>query len=250
MFAQKLVRVCMAASLVTWTAAATAEDFSKFDNEPELLKLVRAIPAADKSANAAGYARLLALNPNKELYWSKYERYSGKNEAGLYQIVKAIPASNSSANAAGYARLLSLNPNSKLYRSKFEKYSGKVKRPGSVNSISDFRTYLAGSWCVLDDDPTYVAGPHVQKLVVLADGNYSLFSKPASALNWTAKKEKGKLAFGESRNSETGGRYFYAVSKEFGTPKLVVDVNDRKVVWKGVMNDLGQATQEGCSRFE
>ena len=90
MFAQLIVRVFVAAGLLAWTTAATAEDFSTYDNEPELLKVVRAIPASDKAANADGYARLLALNPNKELYWSKYERYSGNDEAGIYAIVKAI----------------------------------------------------------------------------------------------------------------------------------------------------------------
>ena len=250
MFAQLLVRVSVAASFLACTAAATAEDFSTYDNEPELFKVVRAIPASDKVANAEGYARLLAMNPNKELYWSKFERYSGNDEAGIYAIVKAIPASNTSANAAGYARLLALDPNNDLYRAKFKRYSGKTNRPSSVSSVSDLRSYLAGSWCVVDDHPTYVAGPHVQKLVVLADGNYRLFSKPVSSMSWNGKNQKGKLSFGESRNPETGGRYFYAVSKEFGTPKLVVDVNDRKVFWQGVMSDLGQATQDSCSKYE
>jgi hypothetical protein len=250
MLAQLLVRVCIATSLLAWAAAATAEDFSKYDNERELYKVVRAIPASDKSANAEGYARLLALNPNKELYWAKYERYSGSSEAGLYAIVKAIPASNSAANATGYARLLALDPNNTLYRAKFKRYSGKSGRPASVHSISEFRSFLAGSWCVVDDHPTYIAGPHVQKLVILADGNYSLYSKPVSSMSWTSPKEKGKLAFGESRNPQTGDKFFFAESREFGTPRLVVDNNDHRVFWSDAMNDFGQAGRDSCSKFE
>jgi hypothetical protein len=237
-------------NLTIWAGAAVAQDFSGFDNESELLQLVRKIPASDKSANAAGYARLLALNPNRSLYWDKYERYSGNNESGLFNIVKAIPASNRSANAAGYARLLSLNPNNELYRTKFEKYSVQSGRPASVGSPSDLKSFLTGSWCVLDSDPTYVAGAHVHKLIIMTDGSYRLFSKPASALTWTANKQKGKMVFREGRRPETGEKYYFAVSKEFGFPKLVVDANDRKVFWHQVIRELGETSRESCSKFQ
>ena len=240
--------VCMGPAI--WAGAVFAEDFTGYSDESELRKVVRAIPASDKAANASGYARLLALNPNNDLYWSKYERYSGRNEAGMFAIVRRIPASNRAANAAGYARLLAINPDNKVYRAKFEKYSSSSKRPGAVNSVSDLRSFLAGSWCVIDEDPTYVAGPHVKKLVILADGNYSLFSKPASDLSWNSARERGKLSFGEGRHTDTGEKYYYAISKEFGMPKLVVDANGRTVMWKGYIEDLGEATRESCGRFE
>ena len=250
MITQKSVRIFIAFNLAIWAGAAGAQDFSGYDNESELQRVVRAIPASDKSANAAGYARLLRLNPNKELYWSKYERYSGRDESGLYKIVRAIPASNRSANAAGYARLLSLDPNNEMYRTKFEKYSEQSNRPTAVNSVSDLRTFLAGSWCVLDDDPTLVAGPYVKKLVILADGNYSLFSKSAADMTWSSTTQKGKMLFGEGRDSNTGEKYYYAVSKEHGSPQLVVDTNDQNVVWQQVMSDLGETSRDSCNKFE
>ena len=250
MTTQKFVTMFMVLSLAAWISVADAQDFSKFDNESELFSVVRKIPASNKPANAAGYARLLALNPNKELYWSKYERYSGNSEAGLLKIVRAIPASNRSANAAGYARLLSLSPDNELYRAKFEKYSRQPNRPTSVDSASDLRSFLAGSWCVLDRDPTYIAGPHVIKLVLLADGNYSLFSKPAAAKSWSSTKQKGKMLFKEGRNSATGETYYFAVPREHGSPMLVVNRNDHKVLWQEVMSELGEASRESCTRSE
>ena len=247
---QNFVIAAIVFNLAIWADTATARDFSGFDNESELFQVVRKIPASDKSANAAGYARLATLNPNKSLYWDKYERYSNSNESGLFQLVKAIPASNRSANAAGYARLLSLDPNNAVYRAKFERYSKQPGRPASVRSISDLKSFLTGSWCVLDSDPTYVAGPHVQKLIIMADGNYRLFSKPASALTWTASKQRGTMAFREGRHSETGEKYYFAVAKKIGFPKLVVHADDRRVFWHQVINDLGEASRESCSKFE
>lgn len=229
---------------------ATARDFSGFDNESELFQIVRKIPASDKSANAAGYARLLILNPNKTLYWDKYERYSNNNESGLFQIVRAIPASNRSANATGYARLLSLDPNNAVYRTKFEKYSSQSGRPVAVRSVSDLKSFLTGSWCVLDADPTYVAGPHVQKLILMTDGNYRLFSKSASALTWNASKQQGKMVFREGRYVETGEKYYFAAAQKIGFPKLIVHADDRRVFWHQVINDLGEASRESCSKFE
>mgnify|MGYP001824315983 FL=1 len=247
---QKYVGTCVVLILTIWASAADAQDFSKFDNETELRQFVRQIPASDKAANAAGYAELLAMNPNKELYWDKYERYAGNDESGLYKIVRAIPASNRSANATGYARLLSLDPNNSLYRAKFEKYSRQSGRATSVKSASDLESFLAGSWCVLDSDPTYVAGPHVQKLVITPDGNYRLFSKPASAMKWTGTKQRGKMEFHESRHPETGEKYYFAVPKNFGSPKLVVDTSNQKVSWQQVTNDLGETSRNSCGRFE
>ncbi len=246
---QKFVSIFIVLNFVAWAAAADAQDLTTYDNESELLSVVRQIPASNKSANAAGYARLLALNPNRELYWSKYARYSGNNEAGLYKIVKAIPASNRSANAAGYARLLSLNPNNELYRAKFERYSKQPNRPKSVDSVSDLKSFLAGSWCVLDRDPTYIAGPHVIKLIILADGNYSLFSKPAAAKLWDGAKQNGKMLFRQGRNPQSGETYYFAVPKEHGSPRLVVNSGDHKVVWQQVMNELGEASRESCNKY-
>ena len=247
---QNYLRIFVVFNLTFWAAAVHAEDFSGFDNESELLELVKRIPASDKSANAAGYARLLALNPNRSLYWDKYERYSGSNERGLFNIVRAIPASNRSANATGYARLLALNPNNQLYRTKLEKYSAQSGRPASVRSTSDLKSFLTGSWCVLDSDPTYVAGAHVHKLIIMEDGSYRLFSKPASDLSWPATKQKGKMAFQEGRHAETGEKYYFAVSKEFGSPKLSVGENDRKVFWHQVIRELGETSRESCGKFE
>ena len=237
-------------NLWIWSGIACAQDFSNFDNEWELRQIVRKIPASDKPANAAGYARLLALNPNKTLYWDKYERYSGSNESGLYRIVRAIPASNRSANATGYARLLSIDPNNSTYKAKFEKYSRQARGVKSVGSTSDLESFLTGSWCVLDADPTYVAGPHVQKLVIMADGNYRLFSKPASALRWTSPKQKGTLDFREGRRPESGEKYYFAVPKKYGSPQLIVNSNDQKISWHQVMNDLGETSRDSCDRFE
>jgi hypothetical protein len=251
MFVQNSVKAFIVFNLAIWSvAAAAAQDFSRFDNESELFQVVRKIPASDRSANAEGYARLLTLNPNKSMYWDKYERYSGNNESGLFQIVRAIPASNRSANATGYARLLSIDPNNKVYRSKFEKYSRQTGRPASVGSVSDMQSFLTGSWCVLDADPTYVAGPHVLKLVVATDGSYRLFSKPASALTWTATKQKGKMAFREGRYPESGEKYYFALPRNSGFPKLTVDANDHRVSWHQVINDLGETSRDSCSKFE
>lgn len=250
MTTQKLASIFMVLNFVAWAAVADAQDFSSFDNESELLPVVREIPASNKSANAAGYARLLALNPNKDLYWSKYERYSGSNEAGLLGIVRAIPASNRSANAAGYARLLALDPNNELYRAKFERYSRQPNRPTSVDSVADLKSFLAGSWCVLDHDPTYVAGPYVIKVAILADGNYSLFSKPAAAMSWNDPKQKGTMIFEEGRDPGTGERNYYAVPKEHGSPKLVVGSRDNKVLWQEVTSGLGEASRESCKKYE
>lgn len=251
MFIHNSVKAFLVFSLaISTVAGAATQDFSKFDNESELFQVVRKIPASDKSANAAGYARLLALNPNKSMYWDKYERYSGSNESGLFNIVRAIPASNRSANATGYARLLSIDPNNKVYRSKFEKYSKQTGRPASVGSVSDMRSYLTGSWCVLDSDPTYVAGPHVLKMIIATDGSYRLFSKPASALTWTATKQKGKMVFREGRHPDTGEKYYSALPEKFGFPKLVVNANDSKVVWHQVISDLGETSRKTCSKFE
>jgi hypothetical protein len=244
------LRIFVVFNLIFWAGVAVAEDFSAFDNESELLQLVKKIPASDKSANAAGYARLLALNPNRSLYWDKYERYSGGNETGLFEIVRSIPASNRSANATGYARLLALNPNNDLYRTKLEKYSAQSGRPASVGSTSDLKSFLMGSWCVLDSDPTYVAGAHVHKLIIMKDGSYRLFSKPASDLSWAATRQKGKMVFREGRHAETGEKYYFAVSKEYGFPKLIVDANDRKVFWHQVIRELGETTRESCGKFE
>ena len=247
---QNSVRVFIVLNLAVWAASAAAQDFSTFDNESELFQFVRSIPASDKTANAAGYARLLALNPNRALYWDKYQRYSGNNESGLFNIVRAIPASNRSANAAGYARLLALDPNNTVYRAKFARYSKQSGRPASVGSVSDLQSFLAGSWCVLDADPTYVAGPHVQKLIITTDGSYGLFSKPASALTWASAKQKGKMVFREGRYPETGEKYYYAVPTKFGFPKLIVDANGNRVVWHQVTNDLGEISRESCGKYE
>lgn len=247
---QDSARAFIVLNLAMWAVAATAQDFSRYDNESDLFQIVRKIPASDKSANAAGYARLLTLNPNNSLYWDKYERYSDNNESGLFNIVKAIPASNRSANAAGYARLLSLNPNNRLYRAKFERYSSPSERPSSVRSLSEMKSFLTGSWCVLDDDPTYVAGPHVKKVIIMSDGSYRLFSKPASALTWTAAKQKGNMVFREGRHPETGEKYYFALPRDFGFPKLIVEANDHRVFWHNVINDLGEASPQSCSKFE
>ena len=250
MYIRCLMTVFIVINFAISAEDAIAQDFSRFDSESELFKFVRKIPASDSSANAAGYARLLALNPNKSLYWEKYERYSDSNESGLFQIVKAIPASNRSANATGYARLLSLDPNNRMYRTKFERYSKQSGRPESVESVSDLQSFLTGSWCVLDNDPTYVAGPRVQKLIIMPDGYYRLVSKPASNLTWTAARQKGKMAYREGRRSQTGERYYFAVPTQSGFPKLSVDVNDHRVFWHQVMSDLGETSWESCSKFE
>ena len=250
MLANQLVRVWSIGILVLCIGPAFGEDFSTYDDEAKLFKVVRAIPASNRSANAEGYARLLALNPNKEMYWSKFERYSGSDEAALFKIVKSIPASNRSANAKGYARLLAINPNNQVYRSKFERYAVPKNRPKSVSSASDLGVFLAGSWCVLDEDPTYVSGPYVEKLVVLSDGNYTLFSKRAAALSWESTREKGQFAFDEGRYSGSGEKYFSATPPYFGSPKLLVDAEDFSVSWHRGTRHVGNSERRDCARFE
>lgn len=245
-----IARNWIASLLIVCAGSAFANDFSNFNDESALFKVVREIPASNKSANAAGYARLLALNPNNEMFWAKFERYSGPDESALFRIVKQIPASNKSANAMGYARLMALDPNNKLYRAKFEKYSGQAKRSKSVNSASDLGAFLAGSWCILDNDPTYVSGPYVKKIVILADGNYVLFSKRAASLAWEDTRERGKLVFDEGRYQDTGKRHFRAISKGSGTAKLIVDADDFSVSWEEVMNVLGETSRGSCDKFE
>ena len=129
MLAKQLASIFLIPVLVLCTATALGEDFSKYDNEAELFKIVRGIPASDRSANADGYARLLALNPDNEFYWSRFERYSGSDESALFKVVRGIPASNRSANANGYARLLALDPNNDLYKTKLKKYAVPKSRP-------------------------------------------------------------------------------------------------------------------------
>ncbi len=250
MLANQLARIWILPFLALCGSTALGEDFSTYDDETKLFRIVWDIPASDRSANAKGYARLLALNPNKEFYWSRFERYSDSDESALFKVVKGIPASNRSANANGYARLLALNPNNELYKAKFERYAVPASRPRSVNSASDLGAFLAGSWCVLDDDPTYVSGPYVEKLVVMPNGNYTLFSKRASALGWESTREKGNFAFGEGRYSKSGEKYFSATPEYFGSPKLLVDADDLRVSWHRGMRTVGDSERDGCSKFE
>lgn len=250
MLKHQLGRAWISFMLIFCIDSVFAADFSDYTDESALLKVVRKIPASDKSANAAGYARLLELNPNRELYWAKFERYSGRNESALLKIVKGIPASNRSANATGYARLMALNPNSDLYRAKFERYSGNTSRPTTVTSAAGLGAFIAGSWCALDNDPTYVSGPYVKKIVVLPDGNYTIFSKQASAMAWSDQTEKGKFAFREGRYANTGEKYFSAVPEKFGAPKLLVDAADFTVSWEQGMQDMGKTTRNSCGKFE
>jgi hypothetical protein len=250
MLEHQLARLWIALILIIFAGTAFAEDYSEYKDESALLTIVRDIPASNKSANAVGYARLLALDPNNEFYWAKFERYSGRDESALLRVVKGIPASNRSANAVGYARLLALDSNSEVYRAKFEKYSDPAKRPKSVNSVSDLRSFLAGSWCVLDHNPGYVSGPYVEKLVVLKNGNYTLFSKQASALVWDGAKEKGKFTFDEGRHSNTGERYFAATPEVYGLPKLLVDAGDFTVSWQRGTSEVAKAVWNSCRSFE
>jgi hypothetical protein len=250
MFERQLARFSIASILVICAGIAFAEDFTKYKDESALLKVVKGIPASNRSANAAGYARLLELDRNSEFYWTKFERYAGPDESALLKRVKRIPASNRSANAAGYARLLALDPNNEFYRAKFERYAGPTKRPKSVNSVSDLGVYLAGSWCVLDNNPGYVSGPHVEKLVVLENGNYTLFSKQAAALVWDEIKEKGKFRFGEGRYPNTGEKYFSATPDVFGSPELLIDAGDFTVLWRRGTSVVGDTVRHSCRKFE
>jgi hypothetical protein len=250
MLQHQLARLSIALVLVIFAGTAFAEDFSKYKDESALLKVVKDIPASNRSANADGYARLLALNPNKEFYWAKFERYSGRDESALQKVVKGIPASSRSANAVGYARLLALDPNSEVYRAKFEKYSAPAKRPKSVNSVSDLKSFLAGSWCVLDNNPRYVLGPFVEKLVVLKSSNYTLFSKQASALVWGDVKEKGKFKFSEGRHSNTGEKYFAATPQVYGLPKLLIDAGDSTVSWQRGTSEVAKTVRNSCRSLE
>jgi hypothetical protein len=250
MLGHQLARLSIALVLVIFAGTAFAEDFSKYKDESALLKVVRDLPASNRSANAVGYARLLALDPNNEFYWAKFERYSGRDESALLKVVKGIPASNRSANAVGYARLLALVPNSEVYRAKFERYSGPAKRLKSVNSVSDLRSFLAGSWCVLDNNSGYVSGPYVEKLVVLKNGNYTLFSKQASALVWDDVREKGKFKFGEGRHSNTGEKYFSATPEVYGLPKLLIDAGDFTVSWQRGTSEVAKTVRNSCRSFE
>jgi hypothetical protein len=230
--------------------SVSADEFSNYGDESALYEVVRKIPASNKPENAAGYARLLELNPNKELYWRKFERYSGPDEATLVKIVRGIPASNRSANAMGYARLLALDPNNELYQAKFERYTAESKGSKPFKRASELGTFLAGSWCALDNDPTYVSGPYVKKLIVLANGYYILFSKQAAALDWDKPFQRGTLVFDERRYPETGRKYFLAISKEYGSPKLIVDANDFSVSWEEVTTVLGETARDSCNKFE
>ena len=249
MLRYQLAKFSIASICIICAGIALAEDFSGYSDQAALLKTVKSIPAANRSANAAGYARLLALNPNSNFYWAKFERYSGSDESALLRVVRGIPASNKSANAAGYLRLLALDPNNELYRAKFEKYSGQSKRLKSVNSASDLGRFLVGSWCLIDDSPTYVSGPYVEKLVVLKDGSYTLFSKQAAAMAWEKSKAKGKFTFREGRYPDTGEKYFSATPDEFKAPTLLVNANDFSVAWqRGI--EVGGVVENDCGKFE
>jgi hypothetical protein len=249
MLRYQIAKFSIASICVICAGIALAEDFAGYSDEGALLKTVKSIPASDRSANAAGYARLLALNPNSNYYWTKFERYSGSDESALLRVVRGIPASNKSANAAGYLRLLALDPNNDLYQAKFEKYSGQSKRLKSVSSASDLGRFLVGSWCLIDDSPTYVSGPYVEKLVVTKDGSYTLFSKQAAAMVWEESKAKGKFTFREGRYPSTGGKYFSATPDEYKAPTLLVNANDFSVAWqRGI--EVGGVVENGCGKFE
>ena len=250
MLRHQLTKFLIASVCVICAGVAFAEDFSGYSDESTLLKVVKNIPASDRSANAAGYARLLTFNPNSKYYWAKFERYSGSDEAALLRVVKGIPASNRSANAAGYLRLLALDPNNEVYRAKFEKYSGQKERLKSVNSASDLGRFLVGSWCLIDDNPTFVSGPYVEKLVILKDGSYTLFSKQAAAMDWEDAKEKGKFKFGEGRDRSTGEKYFSATPDEFKAPTLLINASDFTVSWQRGMIEVGGIVENGCGKFE
>jgi len=250
MLRHQIAKFSIASICVICAGIALAEDFSGYSDEAALLKTVRSIPASDRSANAAGYARLLALNPNSNYYWAKFERYSGSDESALLRVVRGIPASNKSANAAGYLRLLALDPNNDLYRAKFEKYSGQSKRLMSVSSASDLGRFLVGSWCLIDDSPTYVSGPYVEKLVVMKDGSYTLFSKQAAAMVWESAKARGKFTFGEGRYPNTGEKYFSATPNEYKAPNLLVNASDFTVSWQRGMIEVGGIVENDCAKFE
>lgn len=250
MLKHQLARHSIASILLVLAAAASANDFSTYTDESALFKVVRAIPASDKSANAAGYARLLELNPDNPVYWAKFERYSGGNEAQLLRVVRGIPAANKSANAFGYARLMALNPNNELYRAKFERYSAPSKRPDRVTSTSDLGAFLAGSWCVLDTDSGYVSGPYVEKLVVMKDGHYALFSKQAASVKWDGTRDKGRFLFREGRYPDTGEKYFTATPEVYGAVELVVDATEFTVSWKRGDKIVGETGRDSCGRFE
>jgi hypothetical protein len=250
MLEHQLAKFSIASVLAVLASIAFADDFSKYKDESALLKVVKSIPASNRSANAAGYARLLELDRSNEFYWAKFERYTGPGEPEQLKKVKRIPASNRSANAAAYARLQELDPNNAFYRAKFERYSGPARRPKSVNSISDLGAFLAGSWCVLDKDPGYVYGPLVEKLVVLENGKYMLFSKQAAAMVWDDVKEKGKFRFGEGRYPDTGEKYFSASPDVFGSPELLVNFDDFSVSWRRGMKVVGDPGRGGCAKYE
>ena len=250
MLRYQLAKFSIASICVIFAGLAFAEDFSSYSDESALLKAVKSIPAANRSANAAGYARLLAFNPNSSYYWAKFERYSGSDESALLRVVKGIPASNKSANAAGYLRLLALNPNNDLYQAKFEKYSGQSKRLTAVSSASDLGRFLVGSWCLIDDSPTYVSGPYVEKLVVMKDGSYTLFSKQASAMVWEEAKARGQFTFGEGRYRNTGEKYFSATPSEYKAPNLLVNASDFSVSWQRGVIEVGGIVENDCAKFE
>ena len=246
----QFAKAWIASVLAICVGSVSAEDFSNYGDESALYEVVRKIPASNKQENAAGYARLLELNPNKEVYWTKFEKYSGSDEATLSKIVRGIPASNRSANALGYSRLLALDPNNEFYQAKFERYVVEATGAKSFNKKSEMGRFLAGSWCALDGDPTYVSGPYVKKLAVLANGSYILFSKQAAALNWDKPLQRGTLAFDERRYPDTGGKYFLAISREYGSPKLIVDARDFSVSWEEVTSSLGATSRDSCKKFE
>jgi hypothetical protein len=107
-----------------------------------------------------------------------------------------------------------------------------------------------GSWCLIDDSPTYVSGPYVEKLVVMKDGSYTLFSKQASAMDWEEAKARGKFTFGESRYRDTGEKYFAATPNEYKAPSLLIDASDFTVSWQRGVSEVGGIVDNDCGKYE
>ena len=98
--------------------------------EEALYRQVLEVPAEDYETNMAYYARLMEINPDKELYRHKYEFYADKvaaqhraREERLLEQVRQVPAEDSETNMLFYKELMELDPGEPTYRERYDLYA-------------------------------------------------------------------------------------------------------------------------------
>jgi len=83
---QYKILICTFVCFVFSASVAWAAAYSNYTDEAELAAIVKALPAHKRSENAAGYARLMELDPSNETYKAKYTRYSAARPTSVNSV--------------------------------------------------------------------------------------------------------------------------------------------------------------------